>query len=74
MQTKTFNKKLSTFLFNKLLLLFIVKSISKKRTKKDIKKITKKIKITIAQAKQKTKRKHILNKNLDRFDSRLMQY
>ncbi len=74
MQTKIFNKKLLTFLFDKLLLLFIDKSINKKRANKNIKKTTKKIKTTIVQAKQKIKKKRILNKNLDRFNSRLMQY
>jgi len=74
LQTKIFNKKLLTFLFDKLLLLFIDKSINKKRANKNIKKTTKKIKTTIVQAKQKIKKKRILNKNLDRFNSRLMQY
>jgi len=59
-------------MFDKSLSLSIDKSISKKRAKKDSKKTKKKSKTFTIRAKQKILRKRELEKNLDKFDNRLM--
>lgn len=72
-QTINFDNNLFDFSFDELLSLSIDEPISKKRTKKSIKKTSKKTKTIIAKTKQKTIRKRALEKNLGKFDNCLMR-